>query len=101
MVDHIEDLTTEMLRRVHAKLDNIQAEMRLHDRRWIMGVSSIDEGRTRAVGQWLNKARHDLRFAHDLYTHPKLGEALVPFGPLVAGRGVGLERLMERSDLPR
>jgi hypothetical protein len=48
-----------------------------------MGVSSMDEGRTRAVGQWLNKARHDLRSAHDLYTHPKLGEALVPFGTLV------------------
>jgi hypothetical protein len=48
-----------------------------------MGVSSMDEGRTRAVGQWLNKARHDLRSAHRLYTHPKLGEAWVPFGTLV------------------
>jgi hypothetical protein len=66
-----------------------------------MGVSSMDEGRTRSVGQWLKKARHDLRSAHRLYTHPKLGEALVPFGPLVAGRGAGLEWLLGRSDLPR
>ena len=29
MADDVEDLTTEMLRRVHTKLDDIQAEMRL------------------------------------------------------------------------
>lgn len=28
----------------------------------------MDEGKARAVGQWLHKAHHDLRSAHRLYT---------------------------------
>ena len=42
MADHIEDLTTEMLRRVHAKLDDIQAEMRLRFTGVETGLAALD-----------------------------------------------------------
>lgn len=42
MADHVEDLTTEMLRRVHTKLDDIQAEMRLRFTGVETGLAAID-----------------------------------------------------------
>jgi len=42
MADHVEDLTTEMLRRVHTKLDDIQAELRLRFTGVETGLAAID-----------------------------------------------------------
>ena len=42
MADHVEDLTTEMLRRVHTKLDDIQAEMRLRFTGVETGLAALD-----------------------------------------------------------
>ena len=43
MADDVEDLTTEMLRRVHTKLDDIQAEMRLHFTGVETGLAALDQ----------------------------------------------------------
>ena len=43
MTDHVEDLTTEMLRRVHTKLDDIQAEMRLRFTGVETGLAALDQ----------------------------------------------------------
>lgn len=42
MVDTVQDLTTEMLRRVHSKLDEIQSEMRLRFTGVETGLAAID-----------------------------------------------------------
>jgi len=42
MDDHIEDLTTETLHRVHTKLNDIQAEMRLRFTGVETGLAAID-----------------------------------------------------------
>jgi hypothetical protein len=42
MVDTVQDLTTEMLRRVHSKLDDIQSEMRLRFTGVETGLAAID-----------------------------------------------------------
>ena len=42
MVDTVQDLTTEMLRRMHSKLDEIQSEMRLRFTGVETGLASID-----------------------------------------------------------
>jgi hypothetical protein len=42
MADKVEDLTSEMLRRVHSKLDDIQTEMRLHFTGVETGRAAID-----------------------------------------------------------
>ena len=42
MTDNIEDLTHEMLRRVHGKLDEIQAEMRLRFSGVETGLAAIE-----------------------------------------------------------
>ena len=42
MVDTVQDLTTEMLRRMHSKLDEIQSEMRLRFTGVETGLAAID-----------------------------------------------------------
>ena len=42
MTDHIENLTHEMLRRVHSKLDEIHAEMRLRFTGVETGLAAIE-----------------------------------------------------------
>jgi tetrahydromethanopterin S-methyltransferase subunit G len=42
MVDAVQDLTVEMLRRVHSKLDDIQTEMRLRFTGVETGLAAID-----------------------------------------------------------
>lgn len=42
MAENVEDLTTEMLRRVHVKLDDIQSEMRLRFTGVETGLAAID-----------------------------------------------------------
>jgi tetrahydromethanopterin S-methyltransferase subunit G len=42
MADQVENLTTEMLRRVHTKLDDIQAELRLRFTGVETGLAAID-----------------------------------------------------------
>lgn len=42
MAEQVEDLTTEMLRRVHTKLDDIQAEMRLRFTGVETGLAALD-----------------------------------------------------------
>ena len=42
MADHVDNLTTEMLRRLHTKLDDIQAEMRLRFTGVETGLASLD-----------------------------------------------------------
>ena len=42
MTDHVENLTHEMLRRVHSKLDEIQTELRLRFTGVESGLAAID-----------------------------------------------------------
>jgi hypothetical protein len=43
MADNVEDLTQEMLRRVHGKLDDIQTEMRLRFTGVETGLAALDQ----------------------------------------------------------
>ena len=43
MPDNVEDLTQEMLRRIHSKLDDIQGEMRLRFAGVETGLAALDQ----------------------------------------------------------
>lgn len=43
MADNVEDLTQEMLRRIHGKLDDIQTEMRLRFTGVETGLAALDQ----------------------------------------------------------
>ena len=61
MTANVEDLTEEMLRRMHTKLDDIQAEMRLRFTGIETGLAAIEQ--RLAAFRAANATRREARFA--------------------------------------